>query len=135
MNAQPPKWLTDLYKNKEQLSNVVTVLLVGLAALLLWKITAPDLPTSQKPPKTVCPRAGMASVTGAKQKADSVANSKNTLTIYIGRYGISQNRESNPLTIQSGQVHLAAGTHLCTANSDFVRSDGTTLPAFQVTKP
>jgi hypothetical protein len=134
MDFTVPQPFKTLWKNKELLSNVVTACLVGLGTVLLLTVFAqPDKPIPEKPANAVCPRAGKAKLTGTKPKPDIVASSKSTLTIYIGRAGGRQTRDSNPLAVQSGQVSFGAGDQLCTVNSDFVRSDGATLPAFQVT--
>ena len=122
-------------KHGEAASNIATVVLVIAGAIGAWAINPAVKPIGPRPHKPACPLTGQATAKNVKKTASlpgRVSSARSTLIIFVGRDGHEEYRQSSPLTIQNGQKRFAAGTHLCTSTSDFVRSDGLILPANQI---
>jgi hypothetical protein len=120
-------------ENREVCSNILITFFVAVMAVVAFVAEPAVKAISVAPSQPTCPLAGTVTAKGISSVRDRVANAKYALTIIVGRSGAGEHRESSPLAIQNGLKKFTAGSVLCTAASDFVRSDGQLLPAGQVT--
>jgi len=132
----------DRSSSGEALSNVVLALLVLACAGAGWALEPAVTATAKPPavtaqgkplPAAACQNsAGTVARRGAAPVTDRVSNAASTLVISVGRQGAAEQRESSPLPIQGGNIRFKPGASLCTAASDFIRSDGQVLPGYQL---
>jgi hypothetical protein len=114
-------------------SALVFIAVVGLGLLFSFVMERSASPDHEQPKTFLtsgCTTPGRPRGAAPPVKVSSASGSAATLSIFIGRGGGDENRKSVPLAVQKGG--LCPGGLLATATSDFVRSDGQTLPAYQV---
>jgi len=126
---KPWTWQLDW---RERSATAVILFLLALGVSLAWLI-GPTLAVLQSDnPNALVPASACVThqTSTALVKVSSASGPTATLNVFIGRGGGQVQRQTSPLTIQSGS--LPPGTALCTSTSDFVRADGEALPSNQV---